>query len=113
MQLETQALGILVSSYCCSTYRVADPFRSLAQKLRILNIQFGKHKKIKKKEDQCMNTSFFLIIWNKISMEEVTETKFGAEIKGWTIQRLPHSDLYHNLPPKSDSIAYNIKILLT
>jgi hypothetical protein len=29
MQLETRALGILVSSYCCSTYRVADPFSSL------------------------------------------------------------------------------------
>ena len=29
MQIETQALGILVSSYCCSTYRVVDPFSSL------------------------------------------------------------------------------------
>jgi hypothetical protein len=29
MQLETQATGVLVSSYCCSTYRVADPFSSL------------------------------------------------------------------------------------
>jgi hypothetical protein len=29
MQLETQALGILVSSYCCSSYRVADSFSSL------------------------------------------------------------------------------------
>jgi hypothetical protein len=29
MQLETRALGVLVSSYCCSTYRVADPFNSL------------------------------------------------------------------------------------
>jgi hypothetical protein len=29
MQLETQALGVLVSSYCCSTYRVADHFSSL------------------------------------------------------------------------------------
>jgi hypothetical protein len=32
MQLETQALGgggVLVSSYCCSTYRVADPPSSL------------------------------------------------------------------------------------
>jgi hypothetical protein len=29
MQLETQVLGVLVSSYCCSTYRVADPFSSL------------------------------------------------------------------------------------
>jgi hypothetical protein len=29
MQLETRALGVLVSSYCCTTYRVADPFSSL------------------------------------------------------------------------------------
>jgi hypothetical protein len=29
MQLETQALGILVSSYYCSSYRVAEPFSSL------------------------------------------------------------------------------------
>jgi hypothetical protein len=29
MQLETRALGVLVSSYCCSTYRVAVPFSSL------------------------------------------------------------------------------------
>jgi hypothetical protein len=29
MQLETGALGVLVISYCCSTYRVADPFSSL------------------------------------------------------------------------------------
>jgi hypothetical protein len=29
MQLETRALGVLVSSYCCSTYRAADPFSSL------------------------------------------------------------------------------------
>jgi hypothetical protein len=29
MQLETRALWVLVTSYCCSTYRVADPFSSL------------------------------------------------------------------------------------
>ena len=29
-------------------------------------------------------------IRNKIPTEGVTETKFGAETKGWTIQRLPH-----------------------
>jgi hypothetical protein len=31
MQLETRDLGggVLVSSYCCSTYRIADPFSSL------------------------------------------------------------------------------------
>ena len=28
MQLETRVLGVLVSSYCCSTYRVTDPFSS-------------------------------------------------------------------------------------
>ena len=29
IQLETRALGLLVSSYCCSSYRVANPFCSL------------------------------------------------------------------------------------
>jgi hypothetical protein len=29
MQPEIRALGVQVSSYCCSTYRVADPFSSL------------------------------------------------------------------------------------
>jgi hypothetical protein len=29
MQLEIRALGVLASSYCCSTYRVADPFSFL------------------------------------------------------------------------------------
>jgi hypothetical protein len=29
MQLETRALEVLSSSYCCSSYRVADPFSSL------------------------------------------------------------------------------------
>jgi hypothetical protein len=38
--------------------------------------------KIKKKEDQCVDTSFLLRIWNKIPMEGVTETKFGAKMKG-------------------------------
>jgi hypothetical protein len=29
MQLQTQLWGVLVSSYCCSSYMVADPFSSL------------------------------------------------------------------------------------
>jgi hypothetical protein len=61
----------------------------LAQKLRIPKIQFPKHKKIKK-EDQSVDTLFLLRIGNKIPMEGVTETEFGAETKGWTIQRLLH-----------------------
>jgi hypothetical protein len=43
-----------------------------------------------KKEDQNVDTSFFLRMGNKIPMEGVTETSFGAEIEGRTIQRLPH-----------------------
>jgi hypothetical protein len=29
MQLETRGQGVLVSSYCCSSYKVTDPFSSL------------------------------------------------------------------------------------
>jgi hypothetical protein len=52
----------------------------LTQILRIPKIQFSKHKKIKK-EDQRVDTSFLLRIGEKIPMEGVTETKFGAEMK--------------------------------
>ena len=60
----------------------------LAQKLRIPKIQSPKHKKIQKKEDQRLDTSFLLRIGNKIPMEGVTVLKFRAKTKGWTIQRL-------------------------
>ena len=46
--------------------------------------------KLKKKEDQSVDTSFLLRMGNKIPMEGVTETKFGAEMEGKTIQRLPN-----------------------
>jgi hypothetical protein len=46
--------------------------------------------KLKKKEDQTMDTSFLLRRGNKIPMEGVTESKFGAEPEGTTIQKLPH-----------------------
>jgi hypothetical protein len=38
--------------------------------------------KIKKREDQWVDTSFLLRIGNKIPMKGVTETKFGAKKKG-------------------------------
>jgi hypothetical protein len=44
----------------------------------------------KNKEQSVVDTSPLLRIGNKIPMERVTEAKFGAETKGWTIQRLPH-----------------------
>jgi hypothetical protein len=46
--------------------------------------------KLKKKEDQSLYTLFLLRMGNKIPMDGVTETKFGAEPEGMTIQRLPH-----------------------
>jgi hypothetical protein len=46
--------------------------------------------KLKKKENQSVDTSILLRRGYKIPMEGVTETKFGAETKGMTIQELPH-----------------------
>jgi hypothetical protein len=46
--------------------------------------------KLKKKEDQSMDTLFPLRMRNKIRMEGVTETMFRAETEGRIIQRLPH-----------------------
>jgi hypothetical protein len=60
------------------------------QKLRISTIQFTNHMKLKKKEDQSVDTLILLRWGNKLPMEGVAETKFGAETEGMTIQRLPH-----------------------
>jgi hypothetical protein len=50
--------------------------------------------KLKKKEDQSVDTLFLFRTRNKILMEEVTEKKFGAETEGRTIQKLPHLGIY-------------------
>jgi hypothetical protein len=65
----------------------------LAQKPRVPKMQLPKHKKIKK-EDHFVDTSFLPRIGNKISMEGVSETKFGAKMIGWTIQRVPHPGVH-------------------
>jgi hypothetical protein len=44
--------------------------------------------KLKKKEDQSVDTSFLLRMGNKVPMEGVTKTKFVAKTEGKTIQRL-------------------------
>ena len=62
----------------------------LAQKLGIPKIQFTDHMKLKKKEDQSVDTSVLLKPGNKIPMGGVTETKCGTETEGKAIQRLPH-----------------------
>ena len=41
--------------------------------------------KLKKNEDQSMDTFPLLRFGNKTPKEGVTETKFGAEMKGWTM----------------------------
>jgi hypothetical protein len=56
-----------------------------------------------------MDTSFLLRIGNKIPMKGVTEeTKFGAKMKGWTIQRLPHSEIYPIISHQTQKIHYFI-----
>ena len=61
----------------------------LGHKLRIPNIQFSKHMKVKKKEGQTVNTPI-LRLENKIPIEGVTEKMFRAQNGGMTIQRLPN-----------------------
>jgi hypothetical protein len=50
--------------------------------------------KLKKKEDQSMDTLSLLRIGNKISMERVIETNFGAEMEEKTMQGLPHPGIH-------------------
>ena len=50
--------------------------------------------KLKKKEDQSVDTSFLHRRGSKILMEGVTETKLGAETEERTIQRLPHLGIH-------------------
>jgi hypothetical protein len=52
------------------------------------------HMKLKKREDQSVETSILLRRGNKIPMKRVTATKFGAEPEGMTIQRLPHLEIH-------------------
>ena len=61
----------------------------LAQKLRIPNIQFTNHMKLKKKENQSVDASVLLRRGNKILLGVNTEAKCGAETEGKAIQRLP------------------------
>ena len=69
--------------------------------------------KLKKKEDQSVDTSFLLRMGNKILMKGVTETKFGTEKEGPS-RDCPHpGDPSHKQPPNPDTFAYTSKILLT
>jgi hypothetical protein len=39
-------------------------------------------------------------------MEGVTETKFGAETKGWTIQRLPHPGIHPIISHQTQTLLH-------
>ena len=78
----------------------------ISQKLRIPEIQFAKHMKLKKKEEQIVDTSPLLRIGNKTSKEGVTETKFGAEKKEWTIQRLLHPGIHPIISHQTQTLLH-------
>jgi hypothetical protein len=71
--------------------------------------------KLKKKEDQSVDTSSLLRMGSKIPMEGITETKFGAEKEERKDhpETAPPGDPSHNQPPNADTIAYASKIFLT
>jgi hypothetical protein len=50
--------------------------------------------KLKKKEDQSMDTSVLLRRGNVTPMGGDTETKYGAETEGQTIHRQPHLGIH-------------------
>ena len=64
-------------------------------------IQFAKHMKLIKKEDQSVDTLSFLRMGNKITVEGITETKFGAEKEERKDhpETAPPGDPSHNQPP--------------
>jgi hypothetical protein len=62
--------------------------------------------KLKKKEDQSVETSILLKSGNKIPMEGVTETKCGAESEGITIQRMPDLGIHPIYNHKSQTLLW-------
>ena len=78
----------------------------IGQKLTIPMIQFVNHLKLKKKEDQSVDTSFLLRMGNKIPMEGITETKFSAEMEVKTIQTLPYPGIHPIYNHQTQTLLY-------
>jgi hypothetical protein len=68
--------------------------------------------KLKKNEDQTVDTLPLLRIGNKKPMEGVTETMFGAVTKDGPSRDCHIGDPSHNQLPNADTIAHSSKILL-
>ena len=85
----------------------------LAQKLRIAKIQFSKLMKLKKKEDQSVDTLSLLRMGNKVP----NGRSYREKVWSWD-ERMDHPetatprDPSHSQPPNTDTIAYTSKILL-
>ena len=87
----------------------------LAQKLRLPKIQFAKHMKLKKKEDQSVVTSILLRMGEQNTHGRSYRDKVWkvtAEMEGKTIQRLPHLGL-HPINKTQTLLHMCSKILLT
>jgi hypothetical protein len=89
-----------------ASYETAIPGSLLQNLSSTPKIQFAKHKKIKKRNDQWLDTSFFFRIGNKIPMKGVTETKVGAKMKGWTIERLPHPGIHPIISHQTQTLLH-------
>jgi hypothetical protein len=59
-----------------------------------------------------VDTSFLLRIGNKIPMKGVTETKFEAKTKGWTIQRLNHLGIHPIISHQKQTLLHNARKIL-
>jgi hypothetical protein len=62
--------------------------------------------KLKKKEDQNVDTLSLLRIGSKTPLEGVTEKKFGAEVKGWTIQRLSYPRIHSIISQQTQTLLH-------
>jgi hypothetical protein len=69
--------------------------------------------KLKKKEDQSVDTLLLLRRGDKIPLEGVTETTCKAETEGMTIQRLPYLGIHTMNNHQNQTIVDANKSLLT
>jgi hypothetical protein len=84
MELGMDLEGIILSEVTQSQRNSHDMYSPRNLEYPRYKIQSAKHMKLKKNKDQNVDT-LPLRIGNKTPMEGVTETQFGAEMKGWTI----------------------------
>jgi hypothetical protein len=75
-------------------------------------IQFAKHMKLKKKEDQSVDTLFLLRMGNILPMEGYRDKFLSWEGRKYHPETALLGDLYYKQPPNPDTIIYSSKILL-